>query len=71
MSFFAPDSATRDLGPHNGGDLGAEQLDGLHHLGVGHGPHPELQQQALVAKEAVLEKGLLNNLCLLYTSRCV
>src|SRR6185312_1910795 len=47
-----------ELGPDQRRHLGPEQLDRAHHLGVREGADAELDQEALVAEEAVLVDDL-------------
>jgi hypothetical protein len=54
-----PALTSRDLRADDGRNLGAEELDRPHHLGVRHRPDPELQQEPVVTEELVLEEDLL------------
>jgi hypothetical protein len=47
---------------HCGDNLGAEQLDGAHHLVVRNRADADLRHKALVAEKLVLEEDLLRNL---------
>ena len=49
-------------GPHPGGYLGAEQLDGLEHLGVRHAADVHLQEVAAVAKMVMQVDDALGDL---------
>jgi hypothetical protein len=47
---------------HSGDNLGAEQLDGAHHLVVRNRANADLRHKALVAEKLVLEEDLLRDL---------
>src|ERR1700761_1388314 len=50
------------LAADEGGDLGAEELDRAHHVGVGEGADAELDQEAVVVEDPVLGEDLLGDL---------
>ena len=54
--------APRDLRPHDGCDLGTEELDRAQDLVVRHRPDGDLEQEALVLEDLVLEEDLLDHL---------
>ena len=51
-----------ELITHDEGDLGTKQLDGAHHLLVGHRTDADLRHKAPVAEELVLEEDILHDL---------
>jgi hypothetical protein len=51
-----------DLPPHDGRDFGPQKFDGLHHLGVRHGPDGQLDQKTLVPEYLVLVENFFNDL---------
>src|ERR1700761_732423 len=50
------------LAADEGGDLGAEELDRAHHVGVGEGADAELDEEAVVVEDRVLGEDLLGDL---------
>ena len=52
--------ALSDLLADDGRDFGAQQFDGVQQLIMRHGADAQLQQQAVMVEDAVLEQNLLN-----------